>query len=254
MLLGQHTYILTYRVTGAVNFFADFDELNWNVTGSAWEVTIPKVSATIHLPATDILPTTLCYTGAKGSLEQHCSGLASAGTATYSANEPITIISHWKKGIVTQPTTYTSDREIRVSKFEQLLSNRMIGWAGVVLLPLVAFILMFIQWMKHGRDPEGKKTIVPVYEPPADLRPGEIVVLMSNGMKSAGIGTTIVDLAVCGYLRIEQSTEQKTFGEKTEYTFVKLKEGGSELRKFESAILKALFSSSTTSEIGRAHV
>ena len=30
---GKHTYSFTYNYTGAINFFKDYDELYWNVTG-----------------------------------------------------------------------------------------------------------------------------------------------------------------------------------------------------------------------------
>ena len=38
-ITGRHEYTITYRVEGALNGFADHDELYWNAIGSEWETT-----------------------------------------------------------------------------------------------------------------------------------------------------------------------------------------------------------------------
>ena len=47
---GRHTYEITYTVQGAMNSFADHDELFWNVDGSLWPVPKMEVGATVHVP------------------------------------------------------------------------------------------------------------------------------------------------------------------------------------------------------------
>src|SRR5215212_4045137 len=37
---GEHTYDIVYRVRGAMNAFADHDELYWNAVGNDWPVPI----------------------------------------------------------------------------------------------------------------------------------------------------------------------------------------------------------------------
>ncbi len=39
-----------YRVRGAMNAFADHDELVWNAVGTEWPVPIDKASAVVHAP------------------------------------------------------------------------------------------------------------------------------------------------------------------------------------------------------------
>lgn len=43
---GRHVYRLTYRTTRQLRFFADHDELYWNVNGNGWRFSADKVSAT----------------------------------------------------------------------------------------------------------------------------------------------------------------------------------------------------------------
>ena len=47
---GDHTYIISYTVKGALGYFTEHDELFWNVTGNGWDVPIQKASDTILFP------------------------------------------------------------------------------------------------------------------------------------------------------------------------------------------------------------
>ena len=47
---GRYTYGLTY-ITAQLGFFADHDELYWNVTGNGWRFPIDRAAAIVVLPA-----------------------------------------------------------------------------------------------------------------------------------------------------------------------------------------------------------
>jgi hypothetical protein len=47
-ITGQHDYRIVYRVQGALNGFADHDELYWNAIGADWEVPI-GVTASVEV-------------------------------------------------------------------------------------------------------------------------------------------------------------------------------------------------------------
>ena len=53
---GEHVYVLSYATDRQIGFFADHDELYWNVTGNGWGFPIDRASAHVALPAT--LPAT----------------------------------------------------------------------------------------------------------------------------------------------------------------------------------------------------
>ncbi|HXX17281.1 MAG TPA: DUF2207 domain-containing protein, partial [Candidatus Eremiobacteraceae bacterium] len=47
---GEYTYTLVYTVNREIGFFADHDEIYWNVTGTGWLFPIAHASATVTLP------------------------------------------------------------------------------------------------------------------------------------------------------------------------------------------------------------
>ncbi|HEV3409770.1 MAG TPA: DUF2207 domain-containing protein, partial [Chthoniobacterales bacterium] len=63
---GQHTYVIRYRTTRQVGFFADYDELYWNVTGTGWVFPIEMAEARITLPEKVPFRQTAVYTGPQG--------------------------------------------------------------------------------------------------------------------------------------------------------------------------------------------
>jgi hypothetical protein len=72
---GEHTYTLTYATNRQIGFFADHDELFWNVTGNGWIFPLDRSSASVRLPGN--IPEEQVhaggYTGAQGSLAQDLS-------------------------------------------------------------------------------------------------------------------------------------------------------------------------------------
>ena len=51
---GANRYVLNYTVSGAMNSFADHDELFWNVDGGLWPVAKRSVSSTVLIPSGSI--------------------------------------------------------------------------------------------------------------------------------------------------------------------------------------------------------
>jgi hypothetical protein len=66
---GDYTYALTYTADREIGFFADHDELYWNVTGTGWLFRIAHATATVTLP--ENIPLTSLrmdgYTGPQGA-------------------------------------------------------------------------------------------------------------------------------------------------------------------------------------------
>lgn len=238
LITGSHVYDIRYHVTGAVNFFDTFDELNWNVTGNAWPIELTKVSATLHVPGA-VTPTTLCYTGPKGSTVQNCTGVATEGEARYSASDTLTVISHWPKGVVTKPLSYDQSRQVSVA--DQLLWWG--SWVAAILLALGTFVFMFRHWSEKGKDPDEPKTVIAQYEPPTGVLPAEATVIYGQNVSSKAITATIIDLAVRGYLRIEEREHQNFFGKKKDFALFRVKPEDETLRDYEKAILQMLFAS-----------
>ncbi len=237
-LEGAHTYVLTYRVEGAVRAFDDFDEVYWNVTGGDWDAPLPAVVADVSLPeivgAEELLRRSACYTGAYGSSEKDCEFGADGGSVTFvslSEGSPLTVALGFPKGIVTGPPLWA-----RVLAF--------VLYFGPWLAPVFVFLFAYRRWRENGDDaPFG--AVVAEYEPPAGLTPAETRALLSqSAFARSDLAPTIVDLASRGYLTIEETEKKGLLLKTKEHALVLVKDGRTDtaLRPFERELLSALFS------------
>ena len=242
---ATRTVILRYRILNALRFFEDHDELYWNVTGDEWEVAIESASAHIELPAGTTGIRAVAYTGVFGSRAQDARVQINGNKVEIQTNHPLgfheglTAVVGWDKGFVHEPGAGA-----RVLFF--LRSN----WP--LFIPVGAFFIMFWLWWTRGRDPE-KDAVTVQYEPPDKLTPGECGTLVDNEAAMRDITATLVDLAVKGYLTIEQKDEEHLLGlsHSKEYIF-HLKQPAaqwSNVRPHEREMLSALFDDGANTDV-----
>ncbi len=201
---ATRTIVLHYRVRDALRFFEDHDELYWNVTGNDWDVPIEAATAHIVLPQGVTGLHAVNFTGAFGSRAQDAqvetlgSNVDVRSVRALAFHEGLTVVIGWDKGFVHEPRTS--------EKIAQFLQS---NWPLAV--PGVVFLLMFWLWYTRGRDPR-VGAIAVQYEPPAGLSPGEAGTLVDDEAAMRDITATIVDLAVRGYLKIEEREEKHMMG------------------------------------------
>lgn len=70
---GKQVYEIEYTVYGAINQFAEHQELSWNLTGNDWDTSIEEVSFKINFPKKAKINQSdvICYTGRQGAREQN---------------------------------------------------------------------------------------------------------------------------------------------------------------------------------------
>jgi uncharacterized membrane protein YgcG len=78
------------------------------------------------------------------------------------------------------------------------------------------------------------------FEPPERLRPGEIGTLLDEVAGTVDVSATIVDLAVRGYITIEEIPKHGLFG-KPDWRLTQLKQPDGALKPYESKLLTSLF-------------
>src|SRR5207244_7705573 len=83
------------------------------------------------------------------------------------------------------------------------------NWALIV--PIFAFFGMFWLWWTRGRDPR-LRPIAAQYEPPDKLTPSEVGTLIDNSVDMRDITAAIVDLAVRGFITIEEKDTSSMMG------------------------------------------
>ena len=201
---ATRTIVLHYRATNGLRFFEDHDELYWNVTGDEWDVGLGAVSARIDLPPGAEGVRAIAFNGVYGSTAQEATVQTRGTTVTVvmphalSFHEGLTAVVGWNKGLVREPPA--TERAVQVVN-----SN----WPLVIPVPV--FFLAFLIWRRRGRDPR-RLPIAVQYEPPKGMSPAEAGTLLDNAADLRDITATLVDLAVRGYLQIEEHEENKLFG------------------------------------------
>ena len=259
---GAHTYTIAYRVEAALNAFDDHDELYWNAVGAEWSVPVDRASVTVVAPATILQ--VACFAGPAGSSLPCASAGADGATARFAhtglgAFEAFTVVAAIPTGVVPTPQPRLEERWSAERAFS--LNAATVGSAGA-LMALVAAGFAALAW-STGRDRryagshvdtvfgnEGdREEPVPLMErpgtpvelaPPDGVRPGQVGTIVDEQASALDVVATIVDLAVRGYLRIDE-VQKKGLFRKADWRLVRLAKDGGDLLRYERLLLDALF-------------
>jgi uncharacterized membrane protein YgcG len=225
LVTGKQRYVISYTVAGAMNSFSDHDELFWNVDGALWPVPKLGVGATVHLPSTAVQKAA-CYQGPPGSREtcNHVDGsdlVSFSSTRQLGSGEEMSVVAALTKGAVTVPPPLL---ESRLRQFPQDAFDINPLTVGVSVLVLVAGLGFVIwNWWTHGRDRAyltqyyltndprehgapvfSHEPVVVEFEPPQNLRPAELGLILDERADAKDLTATVVDLAVRGHLTIQE--------------------------------------------------
>jgi uncharacterized membrane protein YgcG len=200
---GEHTWVLRFSVDRELGYFADHDELYWNVIGNGSVLPIERASATVTLPTGAAAKITglSAYTGTYGSTTSAVTTTQGAdGTPTFvttsvlNPGEALTIVVGWPKGFVQAPTVAT-----RFGWFLRDNSALIAGLLGVLLV----FLYYMIVWYRYGKDPE-RGTVFARFAPPKGMSPGGVRYLSRMAHDSKAFTAALIDMAVKRYISIHQ--------------------------------------------------
>ena len=232
------TVEIAYRVRNGTKFFHDYDEFYWNVTGNDWPVPIDHAAATVHFPAEAAGSLRAqAFTGVYGSTRSDATATVSGADAQFETKNPLpmrgglTIDVYIPKGILKEPGALT-----KLAWF--------VGGNPILFLPPVTFAVMFTLWWYKGRDPDPGMSVAPMYEPPPGISPAEAGTLLDDSIHPRDITSTMVDLAVRGYIKIEEVAEKGLVFSHKDYIFHLLKpreQWGADLAPHERVMLENVF-------------
>jgi len=242
---SRQTISIEYTVSDALRFSEEYDEFYWNVTGDFWQVPIQSASARIVLPEGTTNIRAKAFAGAYRSTAQNTdvevvgNGVEARTRQPLAYHEGLTVSVAFDKGFVHEPTGAD-----KASLF--LRSNWPLG------TPIAAFFIMFWLWWTRGRDPR-LRPIAAQYAPPDQLTPGEAGTLVDNSADMRDITASIVDLAVRGYLVIEEKQQDHLLGLIHDKNYIfHLKKPAAEwtsLKPHEQELLNGIFSGGTADTV-----
>jgi len=268
---GRHAYELIYTVEGALNAFRDHDELYWNAIGTEWSAPIERASVTVRAPA-DITQVA-CFQGYAGSTLP-CDRAGSRGRvarfsqANLGSFSGVTVVVGLPKGAVPEPAPVLEERWSVGRAFE--VTPATVGGSAAIGAAAIAGVVALV-W-RRGRDrrfrgspvdqvlgnPTGEHQAVPLGEaddsapvefaPPDDMRPGQMGTLLDEQANVLDVSATLVDLAVRGFLLIQEIPKEGWFG-KPDWRLIRLEKADDDLHTYERRLLNGLFRDGTETTI-----
>ena len=202
---GTHVYEIHYRTARQIGYFADHDELYWNVNGNGWTFAFDHVSAEVRLPAA--VPAAElraeAYTGAQGARGRNYQYMARDGAVGFTSTAPLrpaegmTIVVGFPKGIVAEPGV--------AQRIGWLLAQNPGAAAGLGGLALM-LAFFYWRWSSVGRDPVAGPRF-PRYEAPNGLGPAAVRFIDKQAFDDRCFAAAVLGLGSRGFLRIQQSSD-----------------------------------------------
>ncbi len=235
---GAHTYVIEYELSPIAIMADDGNAIvRIDAPGTGWPVPTEKASIIIRGPTEPITQT--CYEGDLGNTAQTCKRndrdfQTFSSSGVLAAGETLTAESAFDAGAFNrfaELTTVSSGGDFPV----------VVAWIfGAIGLIISLFVGKRIMHNLQYKSRRGKELVIAQYEPPKDMTPAEMGLLIDNSSKGAEFSATVIDLAVRGYLKIVQTKEKKWWSN-AEYDFVKQAADPAALVPYERQIYNAIF-------------
>ena len=253
-LSGRRTVVLEYGVRGAIAQLGSGEELRWTAVGG-WPVPVEAARASVDAGAE--IRNLNCFAGALGS-SVGCTQFFTNHTHTHAefrqqnmlAQDYVTVIVGYPAGMTGAQPLYEERRTLTTA----FTVNKITGGSllGLLALLLGGFAVLYQLRGRDGRTvgrkaAEGDHTPVNgmSFEPPDGVRPGQIGTLIDEQADVIDVTATVIDLAVRGYLLVEEDT--------SDWTLRRLDRPVDDLLAYERTLFDALFSGRTEvrlSELG----
>lgn len=233
---GPNSYVISYRVRGAVRTEPSGDQVFWNALPSDLGARVENGTVTIRLPeGIQAAATTARFGGVESDQIQTAVG-EDGRTVTFTllqarpSGDAVEVGVRFPSGQLALETPGWQRAEQRADVYNViLLVTSLLILVGGPLLAL-------LNWYLRGRDPQ--VGVVPDYvsEPPDDLPPAVVGTLIDETAHIHDVMSTLVDLAERGYLIMEEKDRGK------DYAFRRTDKALEGLRPFERKMIDGIFS------------
>lgn len=229
---GQYQYTIEYEVPNQVEQLEKIDEIYWNAVGHDSRFPIDEASCLVKLPVGANHLQKACYTGFYGAREGNNCAVKEFNNgnelffqaSNLAPKQGMTIGVGFEKGIVEGPTF--------LEKYGSalLLSLSALGLLGYFITT----------WNKYGIDPP-KPTPYPLFASPEGYSPSSLSYIAKESYQTNKVTASIINLAVNGYIRIDETESNSFLSKRKNYTLTRLKEHNEALPKEDIALMNRLF-------------
>ena len=236
---GTHRFAIVYSLAQVVIQDPEGDYINQNIVGTDWPVDIESVKSTVTLPL-GIMPTQLrCYTGENGESSSNCKISYIGNVVTISTDSVLPKYNGLAANILMPKASFgsylsVSEKPIADRSLTGFIKSPYLIFLSVLFSILVIIVGIVIRVISNIRRSSARKneTVIAQYDPPQQLLPAEMGLLLDDEITTTEISSTIIDLAVRGYLKIKIQDK--------DFVIVILSSDTSKLVDFEKKILGML--------------
>lgn len=284
---GTQTYVVSYTLHNVLNPIQQNDtvEFHYNVFGANEMTQRDQVKVRVNAPAasTDVL----CFRGETGS-DTKCAAQEGRPTTFSADNltpgEAMTVIAQYPAAAFDNPRPDVREGGIDSGSGSQAApAVNAAAYVAGIGAPIIAAAVMGTLWWTRGRDERyadltpgltpgvggggaagspgsagggastvtsrgGRPTVAVQFQPPAGVQPGMVGTIIDETANPIDVSATVIDLAVRGYLKIEEIEAGGIF-KRTDWTLYRLDPpSGDRLLPYESELLAGVFAG------GRAEV
>ena len=244
---GTRTFILRYRVDGAIRVYEGGDQLYWTAVYADRPAPVRAAAVTLRFPS-DLTADQVKLATYAGRGEPPAPRLVDPRTAVFTASDlppgrPLEIRAQFPHGLVD------------AAKPSWQSQADLVDWLQTAGRPVVNFLLILATlalavlgglglggtWYARGRDPAIGKVPPTLSEPPGALPAGVVGTLVDERADVQDVVATLVELANRGVIRITEERDLALQGSSLDYRLELLKPGELGLRAYERTILATLF-------------
>lgn len=262
-IAGTWRYTIDYRVHDAVDTVelpevGAIEQLAWNAVGTQWDIPLRDVSVTATMPVEPA--STRCFQGAFRATQpcdvQLQGSRLEVAAGDLGPGEAVTVYADFPPGTVRDATAVLEERWTLARAFEPTpvtLAGSALG-SALVLGGVGAMLarqgrdrrLVLNAYLPADREPDTEglagffdKPDGPVqFRPPEGMTPGLCGVLMDEKADPLDVSATVVDLAVRGFLRLEQVGDEG--GRHRDFAIRFVRPADSSLTAYEAGLLSGL--------------
>jgi uncharacterized membrane protein YgcG len=250
---AKRRFVVAYDIAGAIRFYEGGDQFWWQVIRSDQPDTREAV-VTVRLP--DTVPAITLAAGywlpdgRRLPMEQVDPRTARLKVQGVPRGDAVEVRVQWPHGLVLgTPSPFQKQFDAsRAGEQARIEAGR--DPAAVILslaIGLLAFLVLvggvfglYLLWYHRGRDAVVELPVDYVAEPPSDLAPGLVGVLLDESADLRDILATLVDLCRRGEARIEEHSEEGFLGLVGKQDFIlERRVTGVTLPDYEGAVLDA---------------